>query len=638
MFKFFRSYGWLLLILLVGALMRFWNFSMFSLTNDELSALLRTGYDSFSELIGQGVIATDPHPAGVQVFLNYWTGWFGKEAFVVRLPFVLLSILTVWVSYLIAERWFGRNSALLLAAVMAVLEFPILFGQIARPYSVGLFFSMSMVYCWTRMLFEEKHRTLMAAGYAVFAALCCYTHYFCGLFAAIVGLTGFFFLRKSNIKAYIVSNVVVLLLFLPHFNITLHHLQIGGLSGWLPKPDPDFIFSHILFLFNDSVFLLVFCLLVVIVLAWVFRQDLRHSVFRYVALAWFLFPLLVGYWYSVNYHTVLMDRVLLFTFPYLLIFLFSFVQPLRPAYWLPAGILLLLGGGIYSTVVEKRFYHTPHFEDFRLMAEKIREWNEKYGADNITRTVNVNSPFYLEYYFNRMDYQTDFERHVTMRGEDVAEFRQLIRGSNTPYFLAGWACIYNPYELPEMIKRKYPVEVEKVKVFNTEVILYGMDSGNSMRKRVLYHPLDFEKERPEWSLQQEHRDSAVSYTGNWSYHLQKDEEYGPTLKIEAKPLLEAGVNVISVSAHFMSSQKPGALLVMSIDRGEENLAWFSTVAASFYTEPHVWQEVFMAEKLPEGIRPTDRIVIYFWNKDKDEMRIDDMEVTSYEDSHYHYYD
>ena len=67
----------LILILIVGAVLRFYNFYGWSLTNDELSALNRLRFSSFMEVMEQGVKLNDMHPPGVQAFLYIWTTLFG---------------------------------------------------------------------------------------------------------------------------------------------------------------------------------------------------------------------------------------------------------------------------------------------------------------------------------------------------------------------------------------------------------------------------------------------------------------------------------------------------------------------------------------------------------------------------------
>ena len=144
----------LLIILLLAAFLRFYNYAGWSLSNDELSALSRLQFDSFSEMIEKGVMLGDFHPAGVQVFLWFWVKVFGNSVVAVRLPFVIFGIVSVYLVFLIGKRWFSPAAGLFAVSAMAFLQFPILFSQLARPYSPGLLFSLATVLFWTKIIFD----------------------------------------------------------------------------------------------------------------------------------------------------------------------------------------------------------------------------------------------------------------------------------------------------------------------------------------------------------------------------------------------------------------------------------------------------------------------------------------------------
>ena len=124
------------LIILVGAVLRLWNYTSFSYINDELSALTRTHYGSFSELLEKG-IKPDVHPIFEQTFLFYWTKIVGYGPAGVRLPFILIGIACIPVIYFIGKRWFNNSTGLFAAAMFAVLQYPIYYTQQARPYAFG---------------------------------------------------------------------------------------------------------------------------------------------------------------------------------------------------------------------------------------------------------------------------------------------------------------------------------------------------------------------------------------------------------------------------------------------------------------------------------------------------------------------
>ncbi|HPT10572.1 MAG TPA: glycosyltransferase family 39 protein, partial [Bacteroidales bacterium] len=183
----------LALILLAGGILRGYHWQEIPFTHDEFSALIRTQFPTFRALIEKGVMP-DGHPAGVQVFLYYWTDLFGTSEWIVKLPFQVMGLLSVALIYKIGKTWFSATTGLVAAAFLSFLQFPVMYSQIARPYASGLFFSLLMVLCWTFVLFiPERKKILTRAGYVIAASLCTYNHHFSMLFAAMAGVTGLFF-------------------------------------------------------------------------------------------------------------------------------------------------------------------------------------------------------------------------------------------------------------------------------------------------------------------------------------------------------------------------------------------------------------------------------------------------------------
>jgi len=186
-------------IIFIASIMRFWNYWNWSFTHDELGAFVRLNYSSFSELIELGVQNQDTHPAFTQLFIFAWAKLFGLSEASIRLPFVLAGIGSVAVLFFLAKKWFGTTTAYFSSLSLALLEFPILYSQLARPYSFGLFFSLLTALCWTNLLFGTGRRIyLKAICYGIATVLCMLTHYFAFFLALIVALTGFFVLKKKH--------------------------------------------------------------------------------------------------------------------------------------------------------------------------------------------------------------------------------------------------------------------------------------------------------------------------------------------------------------------------------------------------------------------------------------------------------
>ena len=286
----------LALILVTAAVLRFYRFTEIPFTYDELSALFRTRYDTFGELIRHGVMV-DGHPAGVQVFLYYWVRWFGETPWVVKLPFAVMGWASVYLMYRLARMWFGMAAGLLAAAVMAVAQYGVMYSQIARPYGSGLFFSLWMLLFWSRMVRSRRITLRDAAGYVSGAVLLIYDHHFGALFAAVTLLTGLIPAPAALRRRWLALAAALVLLYLPHLPVFFRQLAMKGVGEWLAPPRASFLPDYLAYLFNFSPFFLVLMALLFFSPFLFLRGRLRHRRMILINGIWFVVVLTTGFLY-----------------------------------------------------------------------------------------------------------------------------------------------------------------------------------------------------------------------------------------------------------------------------------------------------------------------------------------------------
>lgn len=246
-----------LLILAVAVFLRFYRISDIPFTQDEFSAIFRTDYASFGDLINYGV-KPDGHPAGIQVLLFAIIRIFGVSRVLLKIPFLLFGLLSLFFAYRIARTWFNDTVALLTASMLAVLQYMVYYSQIARPYMSGMFFSLWMVWCWTQFILYPGKNDLKNFAGMVLAAICCaYNHYFSMLFASIVWLTGLFLIEKKRLGYYLMGGLLILLTYLPHLPVLLHQMKMKGVEDWLAKPDIFFVTDYLAYVFHFSPLLML---------------------------------------------------------------------------------------------------------------------------------------------------------------------------------------------------------------------------------------------------------------------------------------------------------------------------------------------------------------------------------------------
>jgi len=627
-------YLWLAVILAVAAFMRFYHYTSFSFSNDELSAINRLRFNSFHELVEKGFYV-DGHPGGVQVMLWYWIKLFGVSEASLRFPFVIFGILAVLFAFLVGRQLFGSVSGLFTAAAIAFLEFPLLYSQIARPYGSGLFFCLLNFWFWFRVVDEKMYnsgtrpaRIANLAGYAVSAALCMYNHYFSFLLAAVIGLTGLFLVKRRMLAGYLLAGITACLLFLPHLYITLNHLTYKGVGLWLGKPTPAWIAEHILFIFNHQVWLMIITLLVAAVLAKLNLKRLVNNKYRIVVMLFFLLPMAIGYIYSVRVNPVLQHPVLIFSFTFLLLFLFSFGgDQYKPVHSVLLAVFLI--AGVYSTAGYGNYYHKQHFGEFRDVAKQILNAGKKYGKQNVTNIISANSPYYITYYFDKQkDSAQLLMTNVT--SDSLESLGKKVRNCGTPYLLYALTKP-SPDEAEDIIAASYPYRLENINYGGlSKLFIYSKDrpeSYSEKEKVIADRQMTFE-ENP-MPIPQMNLSKDFAYSGACSMKVDSIIEFSPGLVIEPGDThrFTGGQKAVAEVWVWFDHKPKDAIMVLSLEApGKEPLVWKGAVISN-YASAGKWYRVLQTIIIPEKTDPKAVIKTYIWNKGRERFFVDEMKVT-----------
>ena len=624
----------LLIIIIAGAFLRFHNYYGWSLSNDELSALNRLHYNSFSEVIEEGVKLNDMHPPGVQAFLYLWT-WFGVYEKLLRLPFVLFGIASIYLFFLVAKNWFNNNTALLASASFATLIFPILYSQLARPYSPGLFFTLLAVLCWTKLVFKTEEKRFdpgYYVGFIIAGAACMYIHYFSFLFVAIIGITGLFFIKGKLRIWYVAAGGLMFLLLTPSINVFLYQVGIGGLGGsggWLGPPKADAIIALIWYIFNESFYLLCFYLIISVYLIFYLQNETTFNVFRRLSLIFFLLPFIIAFFYSIFKNPVYQHSIMIFSFPYLLLFIFSYLPENFSAKHTFYSVLIVLVVTGFSTVAEKKFYSRQYFGVFKELAEKSTEYQQKLGDKNVTAVANVIFPYYINYYHNQFHTPSKYQLYNCSTPAQLEKLNKIARESATPYLSYVWSNTANPEEVQQIVSQYYPKLVERIDYFNSGVRLFAKEDVNVTG--YLFQPQfsyidDFEKPGADYDSLLLSND--VKFGGNKSVLFTNEKEFGPTFKCKLKDVNFKDSSAVWIKIWIYAEEIPAkAILVLQVDDGGKTVLWRGADVKDYVLKPLTWQPVFLAYRFSETLSADATISAYVWNPGKEKFYADDFSVT-----------
>lgn len=387
----------LLLVLGLAAVLRFWDLPHLPYTHDELSALVRI-YPSLWETMRKGVMELDTHPPAVQAFEWLWTRLFSMEEADVKLPFILMSLASIVLLYRFAMAWTSESAALVLATLMATLQYSVFYGQLARPYAAGLFATALMADQLTRWLAFGNRRILVGIGIA--AVLSAATHHFSLLLAGLMGVVGLLLASKQQRKPYSVMCLIVIVLYLPIAPITLHQLSQGGLQGWLPPPGDGWLTDYGWYIAHWSWALAGLLLAAIGASLWLtFKHGGAPKPMRGAWLLWGTAPLIIGYAYSVWRAPVLQYSMLLFSLPYLLLFALHGLMHLKRGAALVACAVLGIVS-VHSLVMERKHYTVTYHSKYEAMLRDGITATTEHGRDQVL--VLLEAPGHM----------IDFYRHL----------------------------------------------------------------------------------------------------------------------------------------------------------------------------------------------------------------------------------
>lgn len=255
-----KKYTPLILILLLGTVLRFYNNTLISLWHDEAFSAFMIRY-SWGEMFYR--LGLDVHPPMYYVFLRLWSYIFGGSLLALRGMSIFFGVASIWAGYIFVKEAFKNEKAALWAAVfIAISPFQLQYVTEARMYTFGAFFAILAAYFLVRALNSQralhesealnmpnlpesrslKRKMLCSfAGFTLATIVIIYTHYYLFFTAAALGFYGLLFLffhHKWDIKKYIPlvsSFAIIALSFLPWLKTFLFQYRQVQAGYWISK-------------------------------------------------------------------------------------------------------------------------------------------------------------------------------------------------------------------------------------------------------------------------------------------------------------------------------------------------------------------------------------------------------------------
>ncbi len=597
----------LLLIIAVAAVLRLWKFWQLPFMHDEFSAIFRTQYKNFHDLILYGVKINDSHPAGVQVFLYYLIKFFELSEPVLKFPFISMGILSVWLSYKIALRWFNGTVALFTAAFLSVIQYTVFYSQLARPYSAGMFFTLLSVWYWTKVVFDKKTSKTTLLLFILSTAANTYIHAFTLFFTLLLFFTGLLFQKQKKPYRYLAAWIGIGILYIPHIPIFLAQLQRGDVGGWLKAPTPLFAVDYIKYVFQFNYgFLLIVTAITAYLSIRYFNKDKKAVKFRIIASVWVSVTFFTAYFYSIYRSPVLQYSTLYFVFPFGAMLFFSFIKQLNWKLNL-TSVLIIMITGISVLTLGRNHYYTMYHQGFDQIALNIKTDINKAG--NLKTTVVLQAPntrmfdYYLKKYNVNVKY-FNFKKGVGF--DSLTSWLCNLKPGRVIYGAAD----YPPLFVLETLKDKYPYVEKQKEWFNSVYCVLANDKfgkpAQATRKTLVVKNFDNGKKR--------------------CFTINKNGKYSPAIEVLTDTLYLHKNDVLNVSVTVCDTTPPGNVtLVFDMRNGQgKPFYWSGKDFKDFYCNTgrgnytvHIAKRIRSLGKIP----PKTILKCYVWKKDNSTINI-----------------
>lgn len=605
---------WLVLIVAVGTLLRFYNFQDIPYTPDEFSALGRLKFDSIGDVLEFGV-KPDGHPAGVQVFLYYWTNWFGNTEMVVKFPFLAMGIGAIIYAFAIGKKWFNVSVGLMVASFIATLQIAVMYSQIARPYGSGLFLSLAMVYYWTKIILNNDKLSIYDGSmYVLFSALCAYNHHFSLLFAAIVGFTGIAIGANKHRLQFLFAGLLIFTLYIPHLPIFFAQLHTAGIGSWLAAPKPDFFINYISYIFHFSWILVVFTVVLLIIM-YVFKFQVGNQKFAWISLTWFMLPFIIGYYYSIYRAPLLQYSVLIFSFPFVLFFLFGWAKE-KSAKMNGMVVILILATGSGTLIFERQHYEQFYYREmFKQQVIEIPNMLDKLGAQNC-QVIIANHQEIVDHYFAKYAFNFDYVHFISTQNK-VLEIENLADTCTKNFIVLG-ILDNQPKELIQIIRHYYPFIYLKKNYINSNLWVFSKSPNPAGLVPYFEIENNFKSVDTNWFGYDQN--ALVNDGVTSKLKISHEQEFGVGTEIEISKWIRHQYDVIELRANveFFDTSMAEVLLVADVFSEKGNLLWRAGNSLDFRKENKLNQSIYLAiDYNVIDAHTNEKIFLktYIWNKD-----------------------
>ncbi len=398
---------WLLLIILIAFLLRFYKLDFQSLWMDEIYTMNISSPNFSLKEFHSEMLLREGFPYLYYILIKISYLFFGYSPYVARSFSAMVGVLGVYAIYVLGKALNNKKTGLISAFLLAINEYSIYISQDARLYTLYLLITIFSFYKLVNFLRSQTIKNTI--WYGVSAGLLISVNFFgfINLLSQTILVLYFIFKSDFNVRKKIffksvLAATIAIVMFLPNYDMLLKLLNYK--TFWVPKPtDESFSILFKEFLGNSEMTLFIFSPLFVYYLIILFQEKLNNDItntikstktFSFIVyFMWcfvFIFFLMVKSYGEVS---LILTRYFTSIIPVIILILataISFIKNKVIQNFLILSIFLFTFSNLF---VVKKYYNSVNKAQFREASKFLIENHEN------DEKIYTSQKYWFDYYF-----------------------------------------------------------------------------------------------------------------------------------------------------------------------------------------------------------------------------------------------
>lgn len=561
------------------------------------------------------IAGTDPNGPFFNVLLHFWIKLFGVSEVATRSLSLIFSAATAPLIFLLGKKYFNSLTGIFAALIFSFSNLHFFFSHNARVYSLICFLATLSVLLFFRLIKTQKRTTFVYL--TIVNTILLYTHLTTSFFIVAEGLATLLFFSESKKGTLLVvgSQALSAILFAPWVLLTPYYNQpVHGV--WLNPPTWENV-KLVLYDFCSTKHILKLFIALFVLSFIVRKRDSWQSTWKLqlVLFLWFCVPLLLSVASSHFLVPVFQTKYVMTSSLGLFLLIAYSISLLRIGSFLKFIIISYLVIKLYPSMGWYEFIT----EDWRSAVSEVKKLKTE-------KTAVIVSPWYMNYpfcyYYNR-EYYKDTKNMLDLLNKErifFGEKKEMMLQKPTDYnqviLLTTHEKMISPESIIGYLRNNLLPECDTA---FPSIRMYCFKKSGTANFAT-----DMETSAQSFRLNNI-VEKGFAHSGGKVSMLDGQNAYSATFEDKAGTFSKQSTFIVACGWVFYEDKNTDCSFVVSFENSN-GFVLYDATEIMLLGPPNKWFRMCRKIKIPAEVKSDDIVKVYFWNKTKNPVYVDDMEV------------